>query len=188
MNITNFLNLIFWKKELVKINGVYVYLTPLCMSSSFKSHYSFKYALIAPINKEIIVLTRNPVDRFLSFYNKKILGRNLNLRKKIWYYVKFKNKINPDSINSVISYIENQSLISRDKHVKPISFFINYYSKKNKVLVLNPFDNNDKLKIVKTLGSFPTEQKFSSKSRSLKVLKQSDLSYNQLLTIKKLMS
>ena len=182
-----FLNLIFWKKELVMINGVYIYLTPLCMSSSFKSHFNFKHLLIEPHNKEIIILSRDPINRFLSFYNKKIQGRKLNIRKRLWYFIKYRNITNPESLNDTISYIKTQPLKSRDKHIKPISFFVNHYSKNNKVIVLNPFQTNDKHKIIKLLGSFPTVEKFSSQSRSSKVIKQSDLNDDQLLSIKELM-
>jgi hypothetical protein len=183
-----FLTNILWKKELVKINGCYVFLTPLCMSSSFKSHFDYKYVFRVPPEAQIIILDRDPVDRFLSFYNKKVLGRELSLRKKIWYWLRFRNLNGGDSIDNVLMYLKNIPIELRDKHVLPISFFFNYYKKNNEVLVLDPFNKKGKEHLSTYLGDFPSVHKFSSLSRSNSRVNRNELTSTQLEIIKTLFS
>lgn len=175
-----------WLKDFVQINEKQlVYLTPLVMSSSIR--HSNKVETISSerfYNQSIIILYRDPIDRFLSFYNKKILANN-TLRKRVSNYLTPGLKAK-SSIDELIIYLKETNPLQMEKHLRPI-YYTSTAIKPSKIEYLNPFIRSDKNRLSR-LGIKINSQQRSSISLIDFPIKREDLTKHQVEMIKEIYS
>lgn len=177
-----------WTKELVKINNRYIFLTPLCMSSSFKASFDIEKTPSIIEGEPVVILRRECISRFLSFYNKKILGSRRNLKKRILLYL-YTSKLTFQSIDSLLDYLETTEIENWDKHLKPPEYFGKYYQRLGlNVNYIDPFSKSGREKTTCLFGDFPKSVVFSTENRVDQPITISDLTDEQIKRIHRIYS
>lgn len=114
------------ESDIIEIGDLNVYLTPLCGSSSLRlvaSNLGIQKSIEnIPLleNKRILILSRNIIDRVISFYNKKIFNCNtVSKCVALCHLTPFKPRMDFDAfINELAGYPVHQ--MSAEKHLRSI--------------------------------------------------------------------